>query len=68
MSNSIMVIFPYRHNQTWVFDDERMELIQEPFVSGIPEMIDILVDVLLVLMKALNCYFLQILFLVIKLN
>jgi len=39
----MMVIFPYKHNQTWVFDDERMELIQEPFVSGVPEMIDILV-------------------------
>lgn len=44
MLNSIMVIFPYRHNKTWVFDDELMELIQEPFVSGIPKMIDILVD------------------------
>ncbi|MFN6564956.1 MAG: DUF6717 family protein [Nostoc sp. ChiSLP01] len=43
MNNSMMVIFPYKHNQTWVFDDERMELIQEPFVSGIPEAIDILV-------------------------
>ncbi|MFN6469606.1 MAG: DUF6717 family protein [Nostoc sp. SerVER01] len=44
MNNSIMVIFPYKHNQTWVFDDERMELIQEPFVSGVPEIIDILVE------------------------
>jgi uncharacterized protein DUF6717 len=44
MTNSMMVIFPYKHNQTWVFDDERMGLVQEPFVSGIPEMIDILVQ------------------------
>ncbi|BBD57827.1 hypothetical protein NIES2109_05950 [Nostoc sp. HK-01] len=44
MTNSMMVIFPYRHNQTWVFDDERLGLVQEPFVSGVPEMIDILVQ------------------------
>lgn len=44
MSNAIAVIFPYRHNGTWVFDDERVGLVQEPFVSGVPEMIDILVE------------------------
>jgi hypothetical protein len=38
--NSIMVIVPYRHAGTWVFDDERVGLVQEPFVCGIPEMID----------------------------
>jgi len=38
-----MVIFPYRHHQTWVFDDERMGLVQEPFVSGVPEMIEFLI-------------------------
>jgi hypothetical protein len=43
MTNSMLVIFPYRHNQTWVFDDERVGLLQEPFISGVPEMIDILV-------------------------
>ena len=40
----MMVIFPYRHNSTWVFDDERVELVHEPFVNGVPEMIDILVQ------------------------
>ncbi|MGI2905462.1 DUF6717 family protein [Tolypothrix sp. VBCCA 56010] len=44
MTNSMMVIFPYRHNSTWVFDDERVGLVHEPFVSGVPEMIDILVQ------------------------
>ncbi|MFH7028141.1 MAG: DUF6717 family protein [Heteroscytonema crispum UTEX LB 1556] len=44
MTNSIMVIFPYRHHQTWVFDDERVGLVQEPFVRGVPEMIDIMVQ------------------------
>lgn len=43
MNNAILVIFPYRHNHTWVFDDKKLGIIQEPFVSGIPEMIDILV-------------------------
>ncbi len=38
-----MVIFPYRYHQTWVFDDEHVGLFQEPFVSGVPEMIDMLV-------------------------
>ncbi len=44
MTNSMMVIFPYRLHQMWVFDDERIGLVKEPFVNGIPEMIDILVQ------------------------
>ncbi|HEY9848525.1 MAG TPA: DUF6717 family protein [Leptolyngbyaceae cyanobacterium] len=43
MSNTIMVIFPYKYQDTWVFDDERVGLFREPFVSGIPAMIDWLV-------------------------
>ena len=43
MANSIMVIFPYQYEDTWVFDDEQMGLVREPFVSGIPEMINLLV-------------------------
>ena len=35
-----MVIVPYRHGGTWVFDDDSKGLVKEPFVSGIPEMID----------------------------
>jgi hypothetical protein len=41
--NSILVIAPYRYNGTWVFDDERAGLVREPFVGGVPEMIDILI-------------------------
>jgi len=43
--NQIQVIMPYwlPGAQTWVFDDARVGLVQEPFVSGIPEMIDDLV-------------------------
>jgi hypothetical protein len=44
MSNSIMVIFPYRHQHTWVFDDKHFNLVKEPFISGAPEMIDTLVQ------------------------
>ena len=44
MANSILVIYPYRHFETWVFDDDQVGLVREPFVSGIPEMIDQLVQ------------------------
>ena len=43
MANAIHVIVPHRHASTWVFDDPRVGLSQEPFVSGIPEMIDTMV-------------------------
>jgi hypothetical protein len=38
--NSIMAIHPYKHEGLWVFDDPRVDLVQEPFVSGA----DILID------------------------
>ncbi len=41
--NALLVIAPYRYNGTWVFDDERFGLVREPFVGGVPEMIDVLV-------------------------
>jgi len=44
MSNAMMVIFPYRYQHSWVFDDESVGLVREPFVSGIPKMIDSLVQ------------------------
>ena len=39
-----MVIVPYRWEGMWVFDDPAAGLTREPFVSGIPEMIDAVVD------------------------
>lgn len=39
-ANAIMVMSPYRHAGTWVFDDASVGLSKEPFVAGIPEMID----------------------------
>ncbi len=42
-SNSILVIAPYWYNGTWVFDDADVGLKREPFVGGVPEMINVLV-------------------------
>jgi hypothetical protein len=42
--NSIFVIKPYWYADTWVFDDSAVGLTQEPFVAGIPEMIDALLQ------------------------
>jgi hypothetical protein len=39
-ANSLRVIMPYRYAGTWVFDDATVGLKQEPFVAGIPELID----------------------------
>jgi len=42
-ANAMMVVAPYRHAGTWVFDDPGTGLVREPFVSGVAEMIDVLV-------------------------
>jgi hypothetical protein len=38
--NAISVIFPYRHQGMWVFDDESVGLDKEPFVAGADDLID----------------------------
>ncbi len=38
-----MMIEPCRSGGTWVFDDPARGLTREPFVSGVPQMIDVLV-------------------------
>ncbi len=38
--NAINVIAPYKYLDMWVFDDSRVGLIQEPFVSGADTIID----------------------------
>ena len=43
MANVLNVIQPYWYAGTWVFDDASKELDKEPFVQGIPEMLDELV-------------------------
>ena len=44
IENSLFNIYPYEDRGTWVFDDERVGLVREPFVAGIPAMIDHLVS------------------------
>ena len=39
MSNSIFTISPYMHDNMWVFDDQQLDLVKEPFISGIDTMI-----------------------------
>jgi hypothetical protein len=40
MANALIVIRPYRREGVWVFDDPAAGLEQEPFVAGVPEMIE----------------------------
>jgi hypothetical protein len=42
--NALMQILAYRHNAGWSFDDAAVGLVAEPFVAGIPAMIDILAE------------------------
>jgi len=39
-ANSLYVLRPYKHEGSWVFDDESVGLIREPFVFGIDNMIE----------------------------
>jgi hypothetical protein len=41
--NAISVLYPYKHEDLWVFDDPDAGLRREPFVLGIDTMIDRLV-------------------------
>ena len=40
MKNAIFGITPYYDSGLWVFDDSRVGLVKEPFVAGIPEIIE----------------------------
>ena len=42
--NQILVIHPYKSNGVWVFDDDRVGLVREPFVSGADDIIDFMVS------------------------
>lgn len=44
MSNAMMVIQIYEHCGTWAFTDKARGLTHEPFVAGIPEIIDFCID------------------------
>src|SRR5216683_5013113 len=43
LSEAVFALEPYRLEGAWVFDDPASGLYQEPFVSGVTEMIDRLV-------------------------
>lgn len=38
--NALLVIHPYYHQHSWVFDDEEKGLVKEPFVAGADDFID----------------------------
>jgi hypothetical protein len=38
--NALIAIYPYKFEGLWVFDDEKVGLVQEPFVSGADEIIE----------------------------
>jgi hypothetical protein len=38
--NELRVIHPYKHMGTWVFDDETVGLVREPFVFGADTVIE----------------------------
>jgi hypothetical protein len=38
--NALLVIAPYKYQGVWVFDDEAVGLLREPFIAGIDTMID----------------------------
>src|SRR5688572_7337530 len=41
--NQINTIYPYRTKAGWAFDDEEVGLKAEPFIAGIPEIINSIV-------------------------
>ena len=55
--NEIVVIRPYKTLGMWVFDDARVGLVQEPFVSGADTMIDRFVSAIPNAEKGFNLIF-----------
>ncbi len=42
--NSITIIKPYKWQGQWVFDDDRVDLVREPFVAGADTLIDLAIE------------------------
>jgi len=40
----MLAIHPYKYEGLWVFDDEKVNLVQEPFVSGADTIIETIVQ------------------------
>lgn len=45
-ANALFAVEPYRDNGNWYLDDPSVGLVREPFVEGVPEMIDQLIAAL----------------------
>ncbi len=43
MNNFLRIIFPYKYEGVWVFDDAEQDLVREPFVFGADDILDWLV-------------------------
>jgi hypothetical protein len=44
MSNALLILEIYRHAKTWCFTDSQRGLLHEPFVLGVPEIIDYVIE------------------------
>ena len=42
--NALSVIFPYRLEGVWVFDDATKGVVREPFISGADKILDVLAE------------------------
>ena len=42
--NTLIAIYPYKHNGLWVFDDDRVGLLQEPFISGADQIMELMTE------------------------
>jgi hypothetical protein len=42
--NALSVIFPYRLEGVWVFDDAATSLVREPFIGGADNILDVLTE------------------------
>ena len=42
--NALSVIFPYKLEGVWVFDDATIGVVREPFISGADKILDVLAE------------------------
>ncbi len=40
MNNSLMMIYPRMDRGMWIFDDDTVGLVKEPFVAGVPAILE----------------------------
>jgi hypothetical protein len=54
--NALSVIFPYRLEGVWVFDDAATGLVREPFISGADNILDLLISIPVSALLEPNCF------------